>query len=112
MLRSVFLFPLVFSAVPIMASADTDKDVVCGHQGDIATAVQDARLDGVRESNVEKTLRASDPSWPDNFSKAIPAVTIWIYGMDMALVKENDLGDFWKQECLKNWDAIQKSLNQ
>jgi hypothetical protein len=92
------------------AFAENEKEVSCGYQADVVAAIRQARLDGVKERQVEKTILSGDPDWPENYSKAIPALVPWVYQMDIALVRDNDLSAILQQQCLDNWEQIQSSV--
>ncbi len=108
MRRLAIILSLTMISTP--AFAEAEKQEVCGHQGDIASAISEARVNGVREKRVEKKILADDPTWPANYNKAIPTLASWVYQLDINQVKQNDLGAIWKQQCLDNWEAIQQSL--
>lgn len=99
-------------ATPLIA-ADS-KEVSCGYQGQVISAIQQARLDRVKEQDVAATIAASNPSWPAQYSKAIPGLTPWVYQQKMRDLRKNDLGAVMREQCIENWDqiqAMQKNLN-
>ena len=96
MYRFVFIACLI--ATPVL-SADS-KDVSCGYQADVVAAIQKARLDRVKEQDVAKTIKASGPTWPENYSAAIPLITPWVYEKKMREVRNQDLAAAWKELCL------------
>lgn len=108
MLRYAIALSLAFHALPSYAAAD--KDEVCGYQGQMTSLIQQARLDGVAEGNVEAALMESNPEWPENYNKAIPTLAQWVYQTDIGIVEQTDMGAVWKSECLKNWDVIQMTI--
>lgn len=111
MLRFVIAISFACFALPALpAFAEQIKEEVCGYQGEIAGAIQQARLQGVEERDVEKALAAESPSWPENYNKIIPTLASWVYGTDIALVQEGDMGAFWQNECLQNWEVIQQTI--
>ncbi len=84
--------------LPASASfAEAGKEEGCGYQGQIAGAVRDARLSGVKERRAEKAILSANPGWPDNYNNAIPLVISWVYQMDKATLKDTDLGAIWTQ---------------
>lgn len=89
---------LVCTALP--AWADVEKSESCGYQAQVVSAIQQARLDKVKERNVEKTVLASSPEWPANYSKAIPLITPWVYELPMKQVRNNDLSVLWNENCM------------
>lgn len=70
-------------------------------------AVQQARLDRVAEDQAEATILASEPDWPENFSKAIPQLVAHVYQMKRRDLKDNALGELFETQCLDNWEQIQ-----
>lgn len=90
------------------ARAEDSKEVSCSYQGQVAAAVQKARLDRVPESDVEATILASNPTWPQNYSAAIPQLTGWVYQQKRRDLRKVDLGAFFEAQCLENWDQIQE----
>jgi len=109
MVRFAAAVSLACLAVP--AFAEENKEESCGYQGAIASAIQTARLDGVREKRVEKKILANSPAWPENYNKVIPTITGWIYQIDKSQLRSNDLGAIWQEQCVTNWDAIQQMLS-
>lgn len=95
MIRLALLTSLL--ATPVFA-ADT-KEQSCAYQGDVVAAVQQARVDRVRERKVTAKIRARDNNWPDNYDNMIPLITPWIYEMDRADLKK-DLRAVWVEGCL------------
>lgn len=108
MLRYVMALSLACSALP--AFADADKDVVCGYQGEMTSVIQQARLKGVAEENVEATILDGSQGWPENYNNAIPTLAQWVYQTDLGIIEQTDMGAIWKSECLKNWEVIQMSI--
>ncbi|GFE52027.1 hypothetical protein So717_37800 [Roseobacter cerasinus] len=98
MVRFILAAALAVTAAP--ALAETEKEVSCGYQAEVVAAIRQARLDRVKERDVEKTVLAGEPSWPENFNNAIPLVTPWIYEMPRKDVRDNDLAAVWKDACL------------
>jgi hypothetical protein len=89
-------------AAPVMADVTAEES--CGYQGDVVAAIQQARLDRVKERTLSETLTAAEPSWPDNFNAAIPLIAPWVYEQKMKVIRNEDLGEVWKERCL---DQIQ-----
>lgn len=86
-------------AVSGPALAASKKEESCTHQAAVVAAVQQARLNRVKEREVPATVQAQ-ASWPDDFNTAIPLVTPWVYEMKMRDVKKSDLSAAWKEMCL------------
>ena len=78
-------------AVSGPALAASKKEDSCMHQAAVVAAVQQARLDRVKEREVPAA---------ESFNTAIPLVTPWVYEMKMRDVKKNDLSAAWKEMCL------------
>ncbi|MBK0328337.1 hypothetical protein I5535_13675 [Rhodobacteraceae bacterium F11138] len=93
-------------ASPLMA-AET-KEESCGYQADVMRAVQQARLDRVKEADVADTIAATNPGWPENYNAAIPQLTQFVYSQKMRHLRKEDLGATLREQCLENWDQIQK----
>lgn len=82
-------------------AAEAEKEESCGYQAKVVQAIQQARLDRVKERRVEKTILDSNPGWPENYNAAIPLITPWVYELPMKQVRNNDLGDVWIELCLQ-----------
>ncbi len=92
-------------ASPLMA-ADT-KEESCGYQAQVMSAVQQARLNKVKQANVASTIAARNPTWPANYNAAIPQLTQFVYSQKMRDLRKSDLGATLRQQCIENWDQIQ-----
>ncbi len=97
MIRYAIAFCLM--AGPVLA-ADS-KAVSCDYQAQVVGAIQQARIDRVKERDVPKHIADSNPTWPDNYNAAIPIMTPWVYQQKMRDVKKKDLAEAWKELCLK-----------
>jgi len=102
MIRIIVLTCLL--ATPAIAEKNKVED--CGYQADVIAAVQKARLDRVKEDNVEKVILASNPSWPENYSKAIPAMTNQIYQLKRRDLRKVDMSAQFRTQCIENYDRI------
>ena len=85
-------------AAPVMAVETAEE--TCGYQADVVAAVQQARRDRVRERNLTETLTAGGTNWPENYNAAIPLVAPWIYDQKMKVIRNEDLGAVWNEQCL------------
>ncbi len=94
---SVAFFSVVVAA-PAMAEETAEES--CGYQADVVAAVQQARRDRVKERNLTETLTAGETNWPENYNAAIPLVAPWIYDQKMKVIRNEDLGAVWKEQCL------------
>ncbi|UWR49974.1 hypothetical protein [Phaeobacter inhibens] len=97
-------------ATPVYAAEKKEKS--CKYQGQVMAAVQQARLDRVKQADVSQTILDGDPSWPDQYSKAIPQLTAHVYSLRKRDLRDTDLGALMEQQCLENWDQIQKMKKQ
>ena len=98
MTRAVALI-LALAAQILPADAAGSKDADCGHQAAVVAAVQQARLDRIRERKVPQYVSAR-ATWPARYNTAIPLVTPWVYEMRMRDVRNSDLAAAWKEMCL------------
>ena len=93
---------LVLALLATPALAEDSKEVSCGYQAQVVAAIQQARLDRVKERDVPEAIAASNPTWPENYHAAIPLITPWVYEKKMRVVRQNDLSEAWKEVCLAN----------
>lgn len=94
-------YALVLSLLATPVLAADSKETSCGYQADIVAAIQQARLDKVKERDVPKVLAKGEPTWPENYNAAIPLMTPWVYEQRMREVRNSDLGAAWKELCLQ-----------
>lgn len=85
-------------AAPV-AAAETAEET-CGYQAEVVAAIQQARLDRVKERELGEILTAAEPSWPENYNAAIPLIAPWIYDQKMKVIRKEDLGAVWEEQCL------------
>lgn len=83
-----------------LAAAET-KQESCQYQADVVAAIQQARLDRVKERDVPAAVAATSPSWPQNYNAAIPLIAPWVYQQKMRDVRDQDLSAAWLELCLK-----------
>lgn len=83
-----------------LAAAET-KQESCQYQADVVAAIQQARLDRVKERDVPAAVAATSPSWPENYNAAIPLIAPWVYQQKMRDVRDQDLSAAWLELCLK-----------
>lgn len=83
-----------------LAAAET-KQESCQYQADVVAAIQQARLDRVKERDVPAAVAATSPSWPKNYNAAIPLIAPWVYQQKMRDVRDQDLSAAWLELCLK-----------
>ena len=85
--------------LPLSVQAQS-KQEDCGYQGQVAKAIQDARLARVKEGDVASHIAAQSPSWPDKYNTAIPLMTPWVYEQRMRDLRREDLGVLWTTMCM------------
>ncbi|WP_424979412.1 hypothetical protein [Leisingera sp. S232] len=108
MIRIAFAAALL--AAPAYASET--KEQSCKYQGQVMAAVQQARLDRVKQEEVEQVILDSEPEWPDAYSNAIPQLASHVYTLKRRDLKTTDLGALFEEQCLQNWDQIQAMQKQ
>lgn len=85
-------------ATPV--SAADSKEQSCDYQAQVVAAIQQARLDKVKERNVAEAIAATEPGWPENYNNAIPLLTPWVYEMKMKVIREEDLSAVYREQCI------------
>jgi hypothetical protein len=85
--------------VPVAAQADT-KDQDCAYQGQVVHAVQQARLQGVKEPDVATYIAGQSPEWPDKYDVVIGLTTPFVYQQKKRDLRKTDLGEMWRVSCL------------
>ena len=95
-----FVFALSLLATPVLAG--DSKAVSCQYQADVVAAIQQARLDRVKERNVPAAIADTNPQWPDNYNAAIPLITPWVYDQKMRVIRKTDLSAILLEQCLQN----------
>ncbi len=98
MTRLVALILSLVFALP--AWAQSEKELDCRYQADVAAAVQKARLDGVKERDVAAAIAATNPTWPDRYSNAIPTMAGQFYQYKKRQLRQVDLGAQYFQLCM------------
>jgi hypothetical protein len=83
-----------------LAAAET-KEQSCQYQADVVAAVQQARLDRVKERDVLQAVSDTEPTWPESYNAAVPLITPWVYEQKMRDVRKKDLGAAWLELCLQ-----------
>ncbi|WP_299349734.1 hypothetical protein [uncultured Shimia sp.] len=85
-----------------------EKEETCKLQAELMSAVQQARLDRVPESQVVDKVTEDNPHWPETLHSAIPAIAEFMYDQKRRDLKQVDLGPVSEQQCLDNWEQIQE----
>ena len=89
---------MVSGAAPAFAASKKEKD--CDHQAAVVSAVQQARLDRVKERKVSEVVLAGEVTWPERYNAAIPLFAGEVYKLKMRDLKAADLGAEWKATCM------------
>ena len=108
MIRHTLVFALAIAAAP--ALAEDDKMTSCTYQGQVVAAIQTARMDRVKQENVQATV-TSNATWPEKYNAAIPRMTEFVYQQKRRDLRRVNLGDQFRQQCIDNWDQIQQIMN-
>ena len=95
-------------ATPALAA--DKKEEACRYEGQVMAAVQQARLDRVAKGKVADHIAASNPSWPENYSAAIPQLVDYVFQLKRRDLKQNDFGAIWEKQCLESWEQRQEML--
>jgi hypothetical protein len=96
-----YVLALLGACLAVPAVAAETKAESCGYQADVVAAIQKARLDRVKERDLTKTILATNPEWPTNYTAAIPLIAPWVYEKPRRVIKNDDLGAAWKELCLQ-----------
>ena len=86
--------------------AQVTKSDVCGNMALVASAIQKARLDKVKERDVTEVILASNPPWPERYNAAIVHMTPWVYQQKRRDLRNKDLGAAWNEVCQDNWEQL------
>lgn len=98
MLRSTLVLALALASVP--AIAQSEKEVSCGHQADLAAAIVKARLDGVAERDLPTEL-AKVATWPAQYADVvIPVFAPFIYEQKRSDLRKSDLRQTTFDQCM------------
>ena len=87
-------------ALSTPAMAQSAKKTDCTYQATVVAAVQQARLNRVRERKVAAHVTAK-ATWPAKYNAVIPLVTPWVYESPMRDIRQNNLGEAWLELCLQ-----------
>ena len=86
------------SATSAFAELSAEED--CGYQADVVGAIQQARLDRVKEADLAEAIAATNPEWPEKYNKALTILAGPIYDVKRRDLKKIDLSEQWKTACL------------
>jgi glutaredoxin-related protein len=100
MMKALLAGALIAASASV-AGAATKKDRDCTYQGQVVAAVQQARLDRVKERDVRSHVEAK-ADWPEQYNNTIPLLAGWIYGSDVKMkdLREKNFGAAWREICL------------
>ncbi|MEL6620050.1 MAG: hypothetical protein AAFY39_10350 [Pseudomonadota bacterium] len=101
MTRTAILFAALFGSTSALADEAADKAQSCQYQADVVAAVQQARLDRVKEREVQAHILAQDPAWPEKFNNTIPLIAPWVYEQKRRIIRTEDLSAVWTELCLQ-----------
>ena len=103
MIRAVLIFSLTLTSA---LSAQSTKEEVCESMASVVKAIQQARLDRVKERDVQKTILSQPQPWPENYNNAIVHMIPWVYRQRMRDVRNKDLAAAWDEVCQANWQEL------
>ena len=92
---------------PAAVADEAQKQAECQFQADLIGAVQQARMDRVKQEDLAERILAANPDWPSGAQQAIPAVGAYVYAFKRRDLRKVDLAATAMQQCLDNWDQIQ-----
>lgn len=104
-------YALVACLAAAPALAADSKETSCGYEAQVMAAVQNARMDRVKQEDVAAHV-AESASWPDNYNAAIPQLAEFVYQQKRRDLKKQDLGEMWEQQCLATWDQRQQMIKK
>ncbi|MBY5931536.1 hypothetical protein KUV51_00885 [Tateyamaria omphalii] len=99
MIRFATAAALAFVAAP--AFAQETKEESCALQSQVVAAVQQARLDRVKEREVQDHILAQSPTWPEKYNNTIPLIAPWVYEQPRKIIRNESLADAWSELCLQ-----------
>jgi hypothetical protein len=88
------------TAGPGFAASKKEKE--CGYQADIVAAVQQARLNRVKERKVPEVVMAGEVTWPERYNVTIPIFAGEMYKLKVRDLKDTNQGEEWLKLCLAN----------
>ncbi|MEP3917256.1 hypothetical protein [Ascidiaceihabitans sp.] len=80
--------------------ANQSKEQDCTYQAEVVAAIQQARIDRVKEANVVEAIAATNPEWPEKYNNIVPVLAGPIYDVKRRDLKNTDLGAQWKTACI------------
>ena len=101
MFRTAIAVAALLIAAPVWAEDAETKEVSCQYQADVVAAVQQARLDRVKERDVQDHILAQEPGWPEKYNNTIPLIAPWVYEQKRRTIRNEDLAAAWNELCLK-----------
>lgn len=111
-MRTTGIFVAVaLSFAATVAPAQQSKEVVCQTQGDLWMVIQQARLQGIRETKLTQAVAKVRPNLSQAVLDTVPQIGAFVYDMRMRDLKQMDLGVAGREQCLQNWDQIKRITN-
>jgi hypothetical protein len=101
MIRTTLGTTIALTLLAAPALAQVTKEESCGYQADVVAAIQQARLDRVKERDLPKYIAGTNPTWPSNYNAAIPLMAPWVYEQKRRDIRKKDLAGAWKELCLQ-----------
>lgn len=99
-MRSTLILAAALMGLAAPTWAKDNKETSCGHQAEVVAAIQQARLDRVKERKVAEHV-LENAVWPESYNTAVPLLTPWVYEMKMRDVRKLDLAAAWTELCLQ-----------
>ena len=107
MLR-LFLMACLVAAFGGGAAATEEKERACALNGEIMGAIQQARLDRVKEDVLADRLMSANPHWPESIRQTIPAMASFVYAQKRRDLRKFDYAVTTREQCLQNWEQIRE----
>ncbi|WP_121064025.1 hypothetical protein [Chachezhania antarctica] len=101
MIRTATALALAAALATPAFAQDAAKTESCTYQAQVVAAIQQARLDRVSERDVPAHIAATNPTWPAEYSNAIPLITPWVYEQKRRVIRNQELSSAWLELCLQ-----------
>ena len=102
---------LMLGGLATPADAQSQKERTCAIQGAVMGAVQQARLDGVRQNKLVEAVQQANPDLSEEVLATVPAIGSHVYGIKKRDLRKVDLGQIAQTQCLENYEQIQALQN-
>lgn len=110
MIRSVAILGLLCSPIAVSAQQTDKKEDACAYESQVMGAVQQARLDRVKQEDVASHIAGTNPTWPEKYSNAIPDLANFVYAQKRRDLRNMDLASLWEEQCLATWEQRQEMI--